>query len=598
MRKVYKELLENLNDLLPPDYTPAVPPEKAFPVSAAVLGRVCANRASAVAHGEPSVSNSAYVSGSNLMSNGSSLLGSSDPAHFGGSSLHLPSTGNHVRSTSLPTQANMSATGAPLIRGSNPSALDGRAAMHLFAIPPSSAAGVITMDSLEQTRLTEATMKDLIEREHERDRLAELDPGNMYGGLKISPVMKHNLGTPVPSGSGSSIRAPYLSFPNIDPRLLEMWSLHPPYSLTALQDGTGDRGFERSRDDAMSQIGGAMKGGPQFVNLVQGPGDPGNVAALPPSVQLKIFQLATPRGSDAASREREQKQNAGSDIVMLENEVERKTKVARLDSDQAQFSATSSNGVSTFAAAAAVRSSFPWALPTSFGSFGNRLHSIVPQGGNQAIEHFGALHSTSTRETMNSLSVPVAAAQLQERQHQLPVSSAGPESGKNSSALDVHEATCGESPSHPSHAVDPPSVDTGAHEGTNGEVPLAAPEAADEGNAVRLLEGDTVKGDDSNKSSLINPGAADENSLVVEKEVAGSGGTSVAESNVASDGKLLSNGSIHEEVHDGKPLQHIVADPHAVSPATGPAVSGVLHLPGSPAEPEGNNSTCTSGDCL
>ncbi|CAA6657574.1 unnamed protein product [Spirodela intermedia] len=31
LRKVYKELLENWDDLLPPNYTPAVPPEKAFP---------------------------------------------------------------------------------------------------------------------------------------------------------------------------------------------------------------------------------------------------------------------------------------------------------------------------------------------------------------------------------------------------------------------------------------------------------------------------------------------------------------------------------------------------------------------------------------
>lgn len=33
LRKVYKELLENWDDLLPPNYTPAVPPEKAFPTT-------------------------------------------------------------------------------------------------------------------------------------------------------------------------------------------------------------------------------------------------------------------------------------------------------------------------------------------------------------------------------------------------------------------------------------------------------------------------------------------------------------------------------------------------------------------------------------
>jgi ABC-type phosphate transport system substrate-binding protein len=35
LRKVYKELLENWDDLLPPNYTPATPPEKAFPMTAA-----------------------------------------------------------------------------------------------------------------------------------------------------------------------------------------------------------------------------------------------------------------------------------------------------------------------------------------------------------------------------------------------------------------------------------------------------------------------------------------------------------------------------------------------------------------------------------
>lgn len=33
LRKVYKELLENWDDLLPSNYTPAVPPEKAFPTT-------------------------------------------------------------------------------------------------------------------------------------------------------------------------------------------------------------------------------------------------------------------------------------------------------------------------------------------------------------------------------------------------------------------------------------------------------------------------------------------------------------------------------------------------------------------------------------
>ncbi|KAI3777287.1 hypothetical protein L1987_47086 [Smallanthus sonchifolius] len=39
LRKVYKELLENWDDLLPSNYTPAIPPEKAFPSATIALGR-------------------------------------------------------------------------------------------------------------------------------------------------------------------------------------------------------------------------------------------------------------------------------------------------------------------------------------------------------------------------------------------------------------------------------------------------------------------------------------------------------------------------------------------------------------------------------
>ncbi|KAJ8764553.1 hypothetical protein K2173_006293 [Erythroxylum novogranatense] len=39
LRKVYKELLENWGDLLPSNYTPAVPPDKAFPTTAITSGR-------------------------------------------------------------------------------------------------------------------------------------------------------------------------------------------------------------------------------------------------------------------------------------------------------------------------------------------------------------------------------------------------------------------------------------------------------------------------------------------------------------------------------------------------------------------------------
>ncbi|KAF9609437.1 hypothetical protein IFM89_016237 [Coptis chinensis] len=47
LRKVYKELLENWDDLLPANYTPAVPPEKAFPTTAITSARSLAPRVDA-----------------------------------------------------------------------------------------------------------------------------------------------------------------------------------------------------------------------------------------------------------------------------------------------------------------------------------------------------------------------------------------------------------------------------------------------------------------------------------------------------------------------------------------------------------------------
>lgn len=54
LRKVYKELLENWDDLLPANYTPAVPPEKAFPMTTISSGRLAAGRAEPVEGGPSS----------------------------------------------------------------------------------------------------------------------------------------------------------------------------------------------------------------------------------------------------------------------------------------------------------------------------------------------------------------------------------------------------------------------------------------------------------------------------------------------------------------------------------------------------------------
>ncbi|KAJ7944309.1 transcription initiation factor IIB [Quillaja saponaria] len=48
LRKVYKELLENWDDLLPSNYTPAVPPERAFPTTVIASGRSSAPKVDAV----------------------------------------------------------------------------------------------------------------------------------------------------------------------------------------------------------------------------------------------------------------------------------------------------------------------------------------------------------------------------------------------------------------------------------------------------------------------------------------------------------------------------------------------------------------------
>lgn len=48
LRKVYKELLENWDDLLPSNYTPAVPPERAFPTTIIASGRSSATKVDAI----------------------------------------------------------------------------------------------------------------------------------------------------------------------------------------------------------------------------------------------------------------------------------------------------------------------------------------------------------------------------------------------------------------------------------------------------------------------------------------------------------------------------------------------------------------------
>ncbi|CAN0924541.1 Plant-specific TFIIB-related protein 1 [Linum grandiflorum] len=64
LRKVYKELLENWDDLLPSNYTPAVPPEKAFPTTTFTSGRSSGSRAEPTPSDKPNEGGKEAANGS------------------------------------------------------------------------------------------------------------------------------------------------------------------------------------------------------------------------------------------------------------------------------------------------------------------------------------------------------------------------------------------------------------------------------------------------------------------------------------------------------------------------------------------------------
>ncbi|CAN1225166.1 Plant-specific TFIIB-related protein 1 [Linum perenne] len=93
LRKVYKELLENWDDLLPSNYTPAVPPEKAFPTTTFTSGRSAGPRA------EPSDLMSSDKQGENtggIKPNDAVPRGGKEANEVNGSSQGVPNPSWHT----------------------------------------------------------------------------------------------------------------------------------------------------------------------------------------------------------------------------------------------------------------------------------------------------------------------------------------------------------------------------------------------------------------------------------------------------------------------------------------------------------------------
>ncbi|KAL0350342.1 UNVERIFIED_CONTAM: Plant-specific TFIIB-related protein 1 [Sesamum radiatum] len=89
LRKVYKELLENWDDLLPSNYNPVVPPEKAFPTATISSGRSSSSRGDLIEgspldrekHTESRLSKPSEILGASHQSKGKDNAESKDSFH-------------------------------------------------------------------------------------------------------------------------------------------------------------------------------------------------------------------------------------------------------------------------------------------------------------------------------------------------------------------------------------------------------------------------------------------------------------------------------------------------------------------------------------
>lgn len=241
LRKVYKELLENWNDLLPSNYTPAVPPEKAFPMTAVALGRASATRAD-VNSGCFNVT-STLDSSVTVTSGFSSATVLPDVTHgvgSGSSNSTLQSFGQ-VSGSLTPEYAISSSN----LKASTPS-LDGKGTGHLF-VAPSVTHGGNTDSEKRMGKNTEDSHRNYIQ-DIEQGR-EQVDPGlNTLGGLNF--MSQFSTGMPnfqpsfLPVGSSIDPRV----FREINPTILHSKPLY------GVPEGKGGQSSNIKGEDALQSI--------------------------------------------------------------------------------------------------------------------------------------------------------------------------------------------------------------------------------------------------------------------------------------------------------------------------------------------------------
>ncbi|KAH9300578.1 hypothetical protein KI387_012161 [Taxus chinensis] len=245
LRKVYKELLENWDDLLPNNYTPAVPPEKAFPMTAAALGRASATRADVNA-GTLNVA-SASDSSMILTSGFSSTTVVPECNQSVGSGSCNPSTLQSVGHISgSHTSEYVTVTN---FKASIPSS-DGNGTGHMFVLQPVAKEG--NMDSEKRLgKSPEDSDKDYIQ--DVENRIERVDPGLNSGGLNF--VSQFSTGMP-------NFRPSFLPFG--DPRIYSeispsIWQPQLLYGVPAFRPSE-DKGGNSSNRKNEEPLHSATKG--------------------------------------------------------------------------------------------------------------------------------------------------------------------------------------------------------------------------------------------------------------------------------------------------------------------------------------------------
>ncbi|KAL3700488.1 hypothetical protein R1sor_018510 [Riccia sorocarpa] len=299
LRKVYKELMENLEDLLPPDYTPAVPLEKAFSVNTASSLRVHVQRQACGVSGlsDPSMTATPYNSA--LSNNSAGMVGDTSSA-IGGSGASSPAQPSLVRIPVSTTSANDRLT-VMSYRGSTPPTEGGRAAaMHVFAVPsqvPSMNNGCA--ESVGRNRRDVVTEGERQQGDGEKERDRERSESEYRERKK-----QHRETSMMPPASVPFRQPHFFPFP-VDPRVLqEMWPLHVFNAAASMRSEEATVAAARamdksSREDGMPSPAPQPNGKvhPQYVGVF--PGMPEN----PSMQQLKLLQLVGSRPTDSNDRQ-------------------------------------------------------------------------------------------------------------------------------------------------------------------------------------------------------------------------------------------------------------------------------------------------------